>query len=90
MRIDKEKVEVVIYLSNCKIEGTIHIPQGGRLTDFINVPNKSFIPVTNAKITSTDKTNQFTYNVKLLQVNKAFIQTLFPKDSVSSDIEDFK
>jgi hypothetical protein len=90
MKIDKEKVEVIIYLSNCKIEGTVHIPQGGRLTDFINVPNKNFIPVTDAKITSIDKTNQFAYNVNLVQINKNFIQTLFPRSAVSSDIEDFK
>ena len=90
MKIYKEKVDVVIYLSNCRIEGTIHIPQGGRLTDFINVQNKNFIPVTDAKITSTDTPQKFAYNVNLLQVNKDFIQTLFPKDAVSADISDFK
>ena len=90
MRIYKEQVDVVIYLANCRIEGTIHIPQGGRLTDFINVQNKNFIPVTEAKISSTDTPPKFAYNVKLLQVNKDFIQTLFPRDAVSADIEDFR
>ncbi len=80
MRIEREKVPVIIYMKDFKIEGNLHIPPGGRLTDFINISNKQFIPVTDAVIYNPK--SESLYNVGLMQVNKNFIQALFPKEEV--------
>jgi len=82
---DRDEVEVIIYLRNCKITGKMFLPPGGRVSDFVNSPVRQFIPVTDAVIDSiTD--DKWKYSVKFLNLNKNEIVTIFPKeDFISAD-----
>ncbi|PKM92798.1 MAG: hypothetical protein CVU80_01430 [Elusimicrobia bacterium HGW-Elusimicrobia-4] len=77
-RINKERHDVTIYLHDCKIDGAIYLPPGGRLSDFINVPMKQFIPVTNAVISAIKSGEDWKYEVEFLNLNKNSIITIFP------------
>ncbi|MEW5803988.1 MAG: hypothetical protein AB1847_17975 [bacterium] len=76
----KVNLKVVVFTSETKIIGTIHIP-GGRLTDFLNNKGASeaeaFIPVTDASIYSKDSDNLL-YFAKFLGINKEQIILIFP------------
>jgi predicted YcjX-like family ATPase len=80
----REKIEAIIYLRSCKIKGTIFLPPGGRLSDFINSPVRQFIPVKDASIESITS-DKWSYNVKFLNLNKNEIVTIFPKEAFIDD-----
>ena len=49
----KDNINVLVYVSGYKIFGTVYLPMGGRLTDFLNTKGlgaegEVFIPVTDA------------------------------------------
>ncbi|MFH1201914.1 MAG: hypothetical protein V1674_03370 [Candidatus Omnitrophota bacterium] len=90
MKIEKETIEVIVLTQYYRIEGTVHILPGGRITDFISSRNvENFIPVTNAKIYSTLQ-NKMLYHTDFLNLNTNFIALLLPKKNVkevgSSDV----
>ncbi|MFH1957717.1 MAG: hypothetical protein ABIJ15_04500 [bacterium] len=77
---ERDRVEVIIYLRNCKINGAVFLPPEGRVSDFINSPVRQFIPITDAKIKSISGDDWF-YEVKFLNLNKNEIVTIFPKEA---------
>lgn len=79
MAFERERVNVFIKTANTIIKGEIHIPVGGRMTDFINIPSKDFIPVTNAEI---DLQNGKIIHTSLMQLNKDYIVFIVPLDSI--------
>ncbi len=83
MKIEREQVPVVVYMKDFKIEGTLHIPPGGRLTDFMNISGKPFIPVTDAVIYKTE-TGEKLYEIGLMQINKNFVQLIFPQAEIKN------
>jgi hypothetical protein len=57
MKIQKDKRGVKIACKDgCVIQGFIHINPGERISDFINNPDRSFIAVTEAYVTSVHET----------------------------------
>ena len=83
LRVEKEKIEVIIFTPHHKIEGTIYLYPSSRLTDFMNVTT-AFIPVTDAKIYAlTDDRLLFSGN--FLNINKNNITMIFPKDAVADE-----
>ena len=67
-----EDANVILFLE-CEegnIRGTIRIPKGTRLTDYLNETAKRFIPVTN--ISSNDKNNAMyrDNNIVIIQIDK--------------------
>ncbi|MCL6582589.1 MAG: hypothetical protein K6U11_03040 [bacterium] len=81
----KVNLKVVIFTSDTKIIGTIHIP-GGRLTDFLNSKGSSevelFIPITDASIYEKNSDNML-YFTKFLSINREQIMFIFPLDDDS-------
>lgn len=77
-KIVKEPVNVLIYLESCKIKGTIYLPIGSRLTDFINDPNVRFLPVTDAVVESVNIKDKWSYKVEFMNLNKDFIVSIQP------------
>lgn len=80
----KDHFKVLIYTTGYKIHGTIHLPIGGRLTDFLNTKGlgaegEVFIPVTDASIydISDQKLIHFT---PFLNINKENIVFIFPHE----------
>ena len=73
----RDEIDVIIYLRNCKIKGKMFLPPGGRVSDYINSPVRQFIPVTDAEIDSISG-DKWSYRVKFLNLNKNTIVTIFP------------
>ncbi len=80
MKLEKDKLKVVIFLSNIIVEGNIHVIQKSRLTDFLNSNQiKDFIPVTNATIEILATKEKI--NVEFIEINKKEIKALYQKNS---------
>lgn len=76
-KMEQEQVEVIIFIQNFMVEGTVYTLPGERLSDFLNMPKK-FIPVTKANIyLLADK--QLVYQVDFLDLNVDYISAIFPK-----------
>lgn len=74
----REPIEVIIYLEHCKIRGIVHLPPGGRLSDFINVASRQFIPISDAIVESITPGVEWSYKVEFLNLNKNYIVSMFP------------
>jgi len=80
----KDIVNVFIYIPGFRISGSIYLPLGGRLTDFLNTKGlgaegEIFIPVTDASIYDIEKGSLLHYT-PFLNVNKDNILFVFPQD----------
>lgn len=76
--VEREPIEVIIYLENCKIKGIVHLPPGGRLSDFLNVASRQFVPVSEAEVESITPGVEWSYKVDFLNLNKNYIISVFP------------
>lgn len=74
----REPVSVIIYLENCKIQGTIYLSLGGRLSDLINDPSIQFLPVTDAAVESILPGQKWSYTTSFMELNKEYVIVLFP------------
>ena len=85
-----EEVRVVIYTENFKIIGTIKIPVGGRLTDFLNksVSNNkdTFLAITNAECyeecCNKDNDSTLRYTAEFMTVHRDHIYMIIPTDKI--------
>jgi len=80
MAFEREKVKSMIITTELEVTGIVHIPPGGRLTDFLNNMAKTFIPVTDADIKTKDGRR---YHTDLMQLNKDYIVIIIPEDSIA-------
>ncbi|MBU2063497.1 MAG: hypothetical protein KKF93_03790 [Candidatus Omnitrophica bacterium] len=78
MKIDQTVVEVVIFMQNSRVEGKLHLPSGGRLTDYLALAERKFLPITDAAIFIIPG-NELLYSVPFLSINKDFIIYSFLK-----------
>ncbi len=78
MKVKQSEVEVVIFIQNSRIEGKMHLPAGGRLTDYLTLVERKFIPITDARIFLMPG-NELLYSVPFANINKDFIVYIFPK-----------
>ncbi|MFH1094134.1 MAG: hypothetical protein V1739_08330 [Candidatus Omnitrophota bacterium] len=79
MKVEQTEIKVVIFTQNSRVEGKLHLPSGGRLTDYLALAERKFIPITDSKIFLIP-TNELIYSVPFLSLNKHFIIYIFPKD----------
>lgn len=78
--ISREAVKVIIFVPSCRIEGNIHLPHSGRISDFLASQTKKFFPVTEAKVFSTmPRSEKFIYKTPFMTVNKRYVITLIPR-----------
>lgn len=81
VKIEKEEKAIVAYTSDYKIRGTVFMPPGGRLSDFIaGVGQKKFIPVADAVV--TDISGNQICRTKFLELNKDKIIFLLPESEL--------
>jgi len=83
----KDNINVLVYVSGYKIFGTVYLPMGGRLTDFLNTKGlgaegEVFIPVTDARIYNISDDSLIHYT-PFLNVNKDKILFIFPQDDIT-------
>ena len=82
LHIDKESLKVIIFTHHYKIIGDVHIPRGGRLSDYLNktiggLDTELFIPVSNSECFSISD-GQLKYIAEFVSVNKNHIHLIFP------------
>ena len=78
LKFPKEMLDVVIYTHNHRVEGKIHYPPGGRLSDFMNFgPEAMFIAVTRAKIYTLTGEEPL-HAIEFLDINRNQITMIFP------------
>ncbi len=78
MKVEQLIVEVNIFIPGTRIEGKLHLPPGGRLTDYLALVERKFIPVTDAKVYYMPA-NDLMYSIAFMSVNKDAIVYIFPK-----------
>lgn len=84
LKVEKTKIEAVLYTQQLRIEGEVYTPKGTRFTDFMNAEPRyqtrhDFIPVTNSKVYSLSE-DKLLYETSFLNVNKNFIVIASPKN----------
>lgn len=82
MKIEREEKEVIAILDNFRVEGKIHIPPGGRISDFFNIPKKSLV-ITEAQV-FLHRDNQLLYRIGFIVLNRELVMGIFPQDEMQS------
>ena len=79
LKVPRDLMDVVIYTHNHRVEGRIHYPPGGRLTDVMNFRVETmFMAVTHAQIYTVSGEDRL-HNVEFLDINRNQITMIFPK-----------
>lgn len=79
MYTEKDKVRVVVITANFRVEGSLHVLAGSRLTDSLNSKSKEFLAVTEAKLWSIGD-NELMYETPYIAINRSAIDAIFPID----------
>ena len=86
-----EEVRVIIYIQDFKILGTIKIPVGGRLTDFLNKSvgssgKDTFLPITNAECYAEcqgeNKEDILRYSSEFITIHRDHIHMIIPTSKI--------
>ena len=77
LKIEKEPFRVIIHIPDYRITGTIHLPPGGRVSDFMNcnVAENPFIPLTEISVYAM-KGNELLFTAEFLSINRNTISFL--------------
>jgi len=75
----KEKVKVVVYTDEWRVEGDLHILSTSRLTDALNAPGKDFLAMTDATVYDS-RTGAEVTRTKFLDVNRTKIAVVYTVD----------
>lgn len=81
-KVPTQKVRVKVCTDRFDIVGTLHIPVGARLSDFVNRADKSFIVVTDAEVKPINESDVETRDSVAI-VNKAHIVTAWPIEELA-------
>ncbi len=81
MKLETEKMEIVVYTQKHRIEGQVHVRQGSRFSDFFSADAQKFISVTDAKIFDLE-TGAKLYEARFLQLNRENIIMALPADQI--------
>ena len=76
MPLAKEEVEVLIRTADSEIEAVAHFFAGARVTDYLNRPDISFLPLTSVSVRNLHSGDPQTY--PFLALNKQSIVYLAP------------
>ncbi|TLM64781.1 MAG: hypothetical protein FDZ70_11350 [Actinobacteria bacterium] len=73
----KDQVKVAVMTDRLRIEGTMHVLAGSRVTDALNSKAKDFIAFTDAAVFSLID-DRLLYEPEYVAVNREAIAALFP------------
>lgn len=84
MKSQKDQLKVIVYTSQHKIQGKLHLIENSRLSDILNTENLSrdFLPITDAVVTDL-RSNQ-TIHAGFLSVNKKQIELVMEEHEVKN------
>ena len=75
MKTHKEKVSVVVYVDDWRIEGDLHVLADSRLTDALNARMKDFLAITDAKIYDSH-TGELQTTASFIDINRNSISLI--------------
>jgi len=73
------KVKVVVLTAEWRLEGDLHISEGGRATDALNAHEKEFLVITDARIYCT-ATGGLLAETKFVDVNRMAVLMVYQVD----------
>ncbi len=79
IQIKKEKFHAVIFTDSLKIEGVIHLLPQERMTDYLGETEKTFIPVTDATVSSINS-GEVLHTTRFLSLNKNEVMVIIPTE----------
>jgi hypothetical protein len=82
MKVEREAVEVIVFVPGARINGMLHLPPGARISDFVNI-EKRFVAITKASVYS-EETGKLAYKAEFIGLNKDYIVFIFPTADASS------
>lgn len=82
MKARKEQLKVVIFTSQHKIQGQLHLVENSRLSDILNTESisRDFLPITDALV--TDLSDGKTFKAGFLSVNKKKISMVMEEHEI--------
>ncbi|RII01070.1 hypothetical protein B9J77_00605 [candidate division NPL-UPA2 bacterium Unc8] len=83
MKAERETVEVIAFVPGYRINGIIHLPVGGRISDLVNIKEKRFVAITKASIYS-EGTGRLSYKSEFINLNRDYIILIFPASGASN------
>jgi hypothetical protein len=79
VKTNKEKVSVVVYVDDWRIEGDLHVLADSRLTDALNARMKDFLAITDAKIFDA-RTGDLQTTASFIDINRNSISLIHTVD----------
>lgn len=73
----KNKLRAILHISDYWVEADLHILEGSRLTDALNIKNRDFVACTDARIIDPH-TKEVLYSLDYLAVNRNEVLFVFP------------
>lgn len=85
MKAEREGVEVIAFVPGYRINGIVHLPVGGRVSDFVNVKEKRFVAITKASI-YFEGTGKLAYKSEFVNLNRDYIMLIFPTAGAKASV----
>lgn len=80
-KIEKELKKIIVFTSEFKIEGDMHVHPGARFSDYIETLAKKFIPITDARI-SIIGDDRCICETSFLELNKNEVIIILPQEEL--------
>lgn len=80
MQTSKDKIKVVVYVDDWRVEGDLHILSDSRLTDALNARMKDFLAITDATIFDAKTGEELVTRTKFLDINRTSISIIYTVD----------
>ncbi len=83
MKAKKDQLKVVVFTSQHKIHGNLHLIENSRLSDILNTESQArdFLPITNAVI--TDLKTGHSIQANFLSLNKKHIELVIEEHELT-------
>jgi hypothetical protein len=75
----KDRVKVVVYVDDWRVEGDLHVLSDSRLTDALNARMKDFLAITDATIYDA-RSGEKLVDTKFLDINRTSISIIYTID----------
>jgi hypothetical protein len=80
VQTNKDKIKVVVYVDDWRVEGDLHILSDSRLTDALNARMKDFLAITDATIFDAKSGEELVPKTKFLDINRTSISIIYTID----------
>jgi hypothetical protein len=80
VQTNKDKIKVVVYVDDWRVEGDLHILSDSRLTDALNARMKDFLAITDATIFDAKTGEELVSKTKFLDINRTSISIIYTID----------